>query len=316
MDKRAENIAATRTLPFLDLALSAEERDVRLLPAREDMAAEELEGILPAPRYVRGEARAVIEPAVRLYREPAEGGAILSELLTGESFRVYDEADGWAWGQAATDGYVGYLNSGGLGSSEGFSATHRVARASTLVFPAASLKTTPVGWLPFGARISVGDTGDDGRFARVPGLGWVVAAHCRPLEEREADPVAAARRFMDAPYLWGGRTVRGLDCSALMQLAFDAAGVVLPRDTDQQERWMAGKIDPEGPLARGDVVFFDGHVGIMEDSERLLHANAHHMAVVSEPLQNVVARLGGSEAKPVTSVARLTLGAPPRTKTD
>jgi len=305
MDKRAQEIAAVRTLPFLDLALSEAGRDERLLPVRADVAAAELEGIVPAPRYVASESRQVIRSVTRLYPAPGAEGRILSELLTGEIFHVYGEAEGWAWGQCATDGYVGYLESSALSVGGGEVPTHRVAQPSTLVYPEANLKCTPVDWLPFGSRISLGEAGKDSRFARAGDLGWVVAAHCRPLAEREADPVSAARRFMDAPYLWGGRTVRGLDCSALVQLAFDAAGVVLPRDTDQQERWTAGDIGPDGPFKRGDIVFFKGHVGIMEDGETLLHANAHHMAVVSEPLRDLVGRLGGPAAEPVTSVARI-----------
>lgn len=298
-------VIANRTLPFLDLAIGGGETDKRLLPVRGDLAAAELEGLVPARRFEQGTPRRVAVAATRIYQEPKADGAILNELLIGETFFVYDKTDGWVWGQSATDGYVGYCEAQAFAAGDDHTATHRVAQPSTLLFPEPSLKTTPIGWLPSGGRICLGETRDDGRFARVGELGWVVASHCRPLAEREPDPVLVARQFIGAPYLWGGRTFRGLDCSALIQLAFDAAGIVLPRDTDQQERWTAGDIDTAGPLARGDVVFFEGHVGIMEDGERLLHANAHHMAVVSEPLAAVIDRLGGKAAKPVTSIARI-----------
>ena len=279
--------------------------DPRVTPARPDLAARHLEGTVPAARFVDGMARAVVEPTAPLRAAPSPDAPLLTEALMGERVIVYEATEeGFAWGQLERDGYVGWLPAGAL-REPGPAPTHRVSALRTLVFPGPSIKLPPVAALPFGARIAVAGTAD--RFALTHDGGHVPLVHVRPVAEPESDFVAVAERFLGAPYLWGGKTSLGLDCSGLVQVALIACGVACPRDSDMQERALGAPVaaaaDGSG-LKRGDLVFWKGHVAIVRDPATLLHANAHHMAVALEPLAGAIVRIraGGSE---VTSVKRL-----------
>jgi cell wall-associated NlpC family hydrolase len=177
---------------------------------------------------------------------------------------------------------------------------HRVAVPRTWVYPAPDIKTPPVLALPMNSQLAV--AGSEGRFAAFD-RGFIVADHLRPLTEPEADFVAVAERFLGAPYLWGGKTWSGLDCSGLVQVALEAAGHAAPRDTDLQQAAL-GEAVPDSDLQRGDLVFWRGHVGVMLDAETLLHANAHHMQVAREPLAAARARIARTGAE-ILSVRRL-----------
>jgi cell wall-associated NlpC family hydrolase len=181
--------------------------------------------------------------------------------------------------------------------------THTVAALRTYLFPAPDLKTPPLDMLSLGAAVTV--TGTDGKWSAIAGGGHVYTAHLLAPGAHAADPVDTALRFMEAPYLWGGRTSLGLDCSALVQLALAAAGVACPRDSDQQAAAIGALVATDGAghaFGRGDIVFFPGHVGIMADATDLIHANAFHMRVTREPLADVVRRAGD---KGITAVRRL-----------
>lgn len=229
-------------------------------------------------------------------RTPADDARQETQCLFGEVFTVYDEAEGWAWGQAAIDGYVGYVDVTGL-SAPVIPTTHYVAALRTYRYTAPDLKSPPLGLISMHAGLSLGET--ELGFAREGRGGWVFAGHAVAAAARQTtDPVAVAQQFLGTAYFWGGRESLGLDCSALIQNAFAAANVAIPRDTDQQEPWFA---DPahgevlwaegmaatpalETPLQRGDVIFWAGHVGIMVDARNVLHANATHMAVTVDDL--------------------------------
>jgi cell wall-associated NlpC family hydrolase len=227
---------------------------------------------------------------------------MVSEALLGEEFHVFEVKGKWAWGQLAGDGYVGYVAAGGLAAIE-VAPTHGVCVPSTFIFPEASVKSGPVrpAWL--NARVTV--VGEEGSFARLAGGGYVYRAHLAGLDDHAADFVAVAERFLNVPYLWGGRTFRGLDCSGLVQTAMHAAGRPCPRDSDMIEATVGEPLpkDRLDLLRRGDLVFWKGHVGIMVDGVRLLHSNGHHMLTVIEPIAEAVARIAAT-GSPVTSLRR------------
>ena len=273
----------------------------RLTPARPDLAARHLEGKVAAARFVDGEPREVVEPQLPLRRLPAPDAALDTEALMGERVTVYETTEeGWAWGQLDADGYVGFMPANGL-AAPGPAPTHRVSALRTLVFPAPSFKLPPIGALPLGARLAV--VRSEGRFALTASGGYVPAQHLAPVERREGDFVAVAERFLGTPYLWGGKTGLGLDCSGLVQVALTACGLPCPRDTDMQQT-AVGEVVADGPRRRGDLIFWRGHVAIARDERTMIHANAFHMAVAIEPIDQAIARIRASDGE-VTTVRRL-----------
>lgn len=278
----------------------------RLTPARPDLAAESLRGLVEAPRYVSPTPMRVIAPVAALRREPRPDAPLDTQLFAGEPFDVLDEDDeGFAWGRSGRDGYVGYVSREALGPAEP-APTHRVSALGTPVYPGPSLKLPTETFLPLGAQVAV--AGEDKGYARLAGGGFVHAGHLAPLASREPDFVAVAERFLHAPYLWGGRTARGLDCSGLVQVSLQAAGIEAPRDADMQEATLGAALpvdDTLSHLRRGDLVFWKGHVAIMLDEARMIHANGHHMAVAIEPLAQARARILANSYGAITSLRRL-----------
>jgi cell wall-associated NlpC family hydrolase len=284
--------------------------DRRLVPARPDLAAAHLAGLVEASRYVAGKLLQVCEEAVPLYPQPSREESIDTQVLYGETLTVYEEdAEGWAWGQLARDNYVGYVPAQSLRSVQSM-ATHRVRVPRTFVYAGRSIKLPVLCALPLGAAVAVESLHGD--FAEIAGLGYVFASHLAPSDAFESDFVMVAEWFLHAPYLWGGKTWLGLDCSGLVQISLAAAGCAVPRDTDLQETEIGAAILVEPNLAglqRGDLVFWKGHVGIMRDETTLLHANAHHMSVASEPLVTARGRISDRGSGLPTAVRRPTAGA-------
>jgi len=243
----------------------------------------------------------VIEPHVPLRRAPSPDALLDTEALMGERITVYETSDeGWAWGQIDGDGYVGFIPTSGLGAL-GPTPTHRVSALRTLVFAGPTFKLPPIGALPLGARVAIVRT--DGRFAVTASGGYLPAQHLAPVESREPDFVAVAERFLGTPYLWGGKTSLGLDCSGLVQVALTACGIACPRDTDMQVA-AVGKEIANGTRRRGDLIFWKGHVAIARDKKTVIHANAFHMAVAIEPIEQAIARIRASAGE-VTRVRRI-----------
>ena len=277
--------------------------DKRLTPARPDLAADYLRGQVQAQAYLPGCEMHVVDETLPLFPQPNREGPIDTHGLFGETVVVYEiDEEGWAWGQLTSDGYVGYLPAEGL-REVGVTPNRKVIAPRTLVYPGPSMKLPTWGALPLGALVAVAQ--ESGDFAEVPGLGFVWRAHLAGLDHAEPDFVAVAERFLHAPYLWGGKTSCGLDCSGLIQIALHASGVAAPRDTDMMEKALGAPIDMATGLRRGDIIFWKGHVGVMQDAETLLHANGHHMLVVSEPLAVARERIVAKTGADVTSVRRL-----------
>lgn len=282
--------------------------DARRHVFRDDLAALSLRGQVVSPRYSAGSVRQVARPAVPLRREPSPNLGLETEALFGELVKVYDEAEGWAWIQLQRDRYVGYVPSAAL-TTEILSTTHRVTSLGTFVYPAADIKTPPIMHLPLNAEVRVVDWSE--KFCRLERGGFVVTRHLSERDRFERDFVDIAERLIGSPYLWGGRTRIGIDCSGLVQVSLEAAGRPCPRDTDMQAAEL-GEAVPIEPglenLVRGDLVFWKGHVGVMSDAIMLVHANAHHMAVAAETLPEAAERIArAQDGSPIVAIRRLKL---------
>jgi len=269
--------------------------DKRLTPARPDLAASSLKGQVEAARFVDGEAAAAAWGRVSLRASPSHDSGQVSELLFGEIVTVYERKDGWAWLQAKTDSYVGYARESGLG--EPLEADARVTQLLTPLLFAPDVKSPLRDLLPLNARVKRGHT--EGDFVAVAD-GFVSARTLELLDSAASDFVAVAERFIGVPYVWGGKTFQGLDCSGLIQTALQAAAIACPRDTDMMEQGLGYAIARD-QVRRGDLIFWKGHVGVMRDAQTLLHANAFHMQVTSEPLDVAIARI----ATPITAIKRI-----------
>ncbi len=277
--------------------------DPRFNAFRPDLADRRLAARIKAERFADGTAMRIAAPLASLHRQPRFDSMQVTQALMGEKLQIFESREGWAWGQLERDNYVGYLAADAL-SAELAKPTHRVAVPATFAYPAPDLKSQPAVMLPMNAMLAVG--GGDEKFARLADGRFVFVRHLKPLDQWESDFTAIAEMFRHVPYYWGGKSVQGLDCSGLVQLALQACGIACPRDSDLQERDLGVDLrlnDLDG-LKRGDLVFWDGHVGIMTDDATLLHANGHHMLTVAEPLREAVDRIARSYGQ-VTSIKRL-----------
>ena len=281
--------------------------DKRINPFRADLAAEHLRGKGSARAFASPEIFTIRDGVAPVLRAPRPDALRDSELLFGEDFAVYDtDMEGWCWGQCLRDSYVGYVAKDALGPKS--HPTHRVTAVRTFVYTVANIKAPPIMALSFGSLLAChpdeqNHTAANPDFLRLSNGFYIWATHAAPLDASAPDFVAIAEQFIGTPYLWGGRSSLGLDCSALVQLSLQASGHLAPRDSDMQERELGTPIN--GPFQRGDLVFWKGHVGIMQSETQLLHANGYTMSVYSEPLETARARIMAKGGGDVTSLKRL-----------
>lgn len=273
--------------------------DRRVNAIRGDLADIALAGRYFAPHYSCPQAFSLKAPRTAIRAKADDRSTAVSELLHGETFQAIDVAGGWAWGYCAHDHYVGYVPAALLAPP--MAASHIVTALAAPVFAQADIKSAELARLPMGSRV-VGEV--DGAFLKTP-ESFLHLRHVSPLGIVQEDPVALAERLIGTPYLWGGRSSDGLDCSGLVQLCLSLCGKAAPRDTDQQMVALGREIGVGEALQRGDIVFFPGHVGFMADKETLVHANAFWMQVTAEPLADVTTRLAGNHEKPIVARKRI-----------
>jgi cell wall-associated NlpC family hydrolase len=274
--------------------------DRRITLARPDLARQELEGVVRARQFAAAKALVVAAPNAAIRAAPDAASEQVDQLLLGEGFDVMEAHGAFVWGQARRDGYVGYVEAAALGGP-GEAPTHWISALRTFAFAEPKVRAAPFGPLSMNALVTVEAV--EGAWSRAAGAGWIASRHLTPIGVAPDDYVAVAQQYLGTPYLWGGRDSLGLDCSGLLQQAFYATGRTGPRDTDMQQK-LGADADPAA-LARGDLVFWKGHMGVMLDAERLLHANAHHMAVAIEPLAEAVARIDAAGVGLPTGYRRL-----------
>src|SRR5712672_2955270 len=278
--------------------------DPRLTPARPDLAAKYLEGRIEARRFVTGEAFEISDSIAPLSGAPSSEAMLLTQALMGERVTIYDRnREGFAWGQLNSDGYVGWLPDRAL-VKPAATPTHKIASLRTFAFPGPSIKLRPVDTLVMGDLITV--IREDGAFA-VTREGWYLPRqHVGGIDRYESNFVAVAERFIGTPYLWGGKSSFGIDCSGLVQLSLNAAGTGCPRDSDMQQDGLGRVLTTAESkhLQRGDLIFWKGHVAIARDAHTIVHANAHHMATVIENTKDAIARIKAADSE-VAAIKRL-----------
>jgi len=274
--------------------------DPRITPWRDGIAARSLEGVLEAEVYLDPKAMSCGAAASAIRSAPDASSEQMDQILFGERLEVLEEDGAWLFGQAARDGYVGFVEAAAL-QPAGPMPTHRVSALRTYAFAEASIKSRAIG--PYSINSLVTVEAVEGKLAKVTGAGWMTAAHLSPIGEFEDDWAAVAERFVGAPYLWGGRESLGLDCSGLVQQALFACGRACPRDTDQQQA--LGLAIEADRFGRGDLVFWKGHVALGLGDGRIVHANGFHMATVVEPLSEAIARIDAAGSGQPTAYRRV-----------
>lgn len=280
--------------------------DRRLHPFREDLAAESLREKVSATAFTQGTLKSVRASLVPLHRAPDRTSLMDTQILMGDSFTVYEEKNGWVWGQAGSDGYVGYIPADTLGPWNG-EPTHRVNVLRTFYYTEPDIKAAVLGFLTMNAGVQIKQF--EGSFAQTSQGYWIYAQHLSPWHKPLSDDfVSIAEQYIKTPYQWGGKSSIGIDCSGLIQMALAAIGIFAPRDTDMQEKDLGHIIEWNSDLSglqRGDLLFWKGHVAVMTSPTTMLHATARHMLTYTEPVVQAEERIRVRKGIPLSCIKRL-----------
>ncbi|WP_380056298.1 NlpC/P60 family protein [Falsihalocynthiibacter sp. SS001] len=270
--------------------------DRRFHFANSRIAHESLRGDVQAPQFAEGAARQVVSPVADLCA--AQRGKRDAQLLMGTEFEVLETHEGWSFGRSLEDGYVGYVAAEQLGPTA--ISTHWISARSSQIYSAADIKSPEIANISFGSKLAVARI--EGTFAELETGGFVPVQHLST--KTLTDPALVALGFLGVPYLWGGNSSLGIDCSGLVQQSLRACGTECPRDSDQQEAYFTEDVTDAAMMRRGDLVFWKGHVGMMLNEQEMIHANAHHMAVAIESFSEACARIGANEFGQITAMKR------------
>lgn len=273
--------------------------DSRLTPANERVAHVSLRGHVDAVAFVTGDAMSVSAPLADLLT--AATGPRTRQLLLGDRVLVLERRDGMAFVRADKDGYCGYVREAALGGT--VETTHWVSAPATHVYSGPSIKSPETALLSLGSRLRI--VGQAGKLSETAEGQFVPTTHLRAIGDWATDPAGIAESLIGTPYLWGGNSRSGIDCSGLVQAALLACGIACPGDSDLQEQALGQAVPPDGPFQRGDLFFWRGHAAIALDPEWLIHANGFRMAVTREGIAETVARVKQQEGSPLRSVKRL-----------
>lgn len=280
--------------------------DPRIHPYRLDIAADFLKGRVDAKEFVSGTRYSVSSVLTGLYRRPDPDAPMETQLLKGEGFTVYEEKNGWAWGQAETDGYVGFVPIKSLSFRQN-EPTYRVNQLRTFLYRYPDMKKRVYDVVSLNARVYI--EAFEGDFARTNEGFFIFSEHLSPITQPlEKDYVAIAERFSGTPYLWGGKSSIGIDCSGLVQTALTVCNVPAPRDADMQEKALGESLQVAkdfSNLQRGDLIFWKGHVALMVSPNEIFHATAFHMSTFKECFFGAEKRIRETKGEPITSVKRL-----------
>lgn len=258
--------------------------DPRSTPATERVALDSLRGLVERPDYTAGRPARVVRPVVDLRRQP--NGPRDRQILFGTDVIVIETRDGWSFVQSDADGYCGWLLDETLATDQPW-ITHRVRAAQTVIYPEPSFKVDEIGALSLNSLVTV--TEHHGRFMRLASGGWVPEQHLS--EDPDRDPADVAGLLIGTPYVWGGNSRWGIDCSGMVQAAALACGIACPGDSDQQCDFFPEVNDN---WRRGDLLFWPGHVAMVTGPDTMIHANAHAMAVTYERISQAVERIEAS----------------------
>ena len=284
--------------------------DRRLHAYRDDLADMALKGRVNSQRFVAAKPYHVAAAIAPVHPSPSHEADLDTQALGGEAIDVFEIGDAWAWGQLRGDGYVGYLPAAALALGAPVDATHKVSSPHAFAYTEPTARSRPVKSMLFGTTFQV--RADLPEFLELSSGGFIGASHAEPVDAIATDYVATMQAFLGTPYLWGGKSALGVDCSGLVQLALLKAGIRCPRDTDMQARDLPGGVDisatsteaTAGALQRGDIVYWPRHVGVMVDDAMLIHANGGRMATTIDPFVEVAAR-ADADGRPISAIKRL-----------